>query len=73
MSDNDYLHRNIYIYIYIYEKSESVGDNFGKFIHQFQPETKTLIWKLENILIKFSRQKCVFYYQSNMLKSKTAA
>ena len=35
-----------------YEKSESVRDNFDKFIHQFQPETKTLISKLERILIK---------------------
>ena len=26
-------------------------DNFGKFIHQFQPEFKTLIRKLERILI----------------------
>ena len=26
-----------------YEKFESAQDNFGKFIHQFQPETKTLI------------------------------
>ena len=30
----------------------SARDNFGKFIHQFQPETKTLIKKLERILIK---------------------
>ena len=35
-----------------YEKSEI---NFGKFIHQFQPETKTLIRKLERILIKLYR------------------
>ena len=34
----------------VYERSESTQDNFGKFIHQYQPETKTLIWKLENIL-----------------------
>ena len=33
------------------ERSESVQDNFDKFIHQFQPETKTLIRKLERILI----------------------
>ena len=32
-----------------YERSESNWDNFGKFIHQFQPETKTLIMKLEKI------------------------
>ena len=39
-----------------YDGSESTRDNFGKFIHQFQPETKTLIWKLERILIKLYRQ-----------------
>ena len=39
-----------------YERSESARDNFGKFIHQFQPETKTLIKKLERILIKLYRQ-----------------
>ena len=39
-----------------YEKSESAGDNFGKSIHQFQPETKTLIRKLDKILIKLYRQ-----------------
>ena len=31
-------------------------DNFGKFLHQFQPETKTLIRKSESILIKLYRQ-----------------
>ena len=36
----------------VYEGSESFQDNFGKFIHQFQPETKTFISKLERILIK---------------------
>ena len=39
-----------------YKRSESACDNFGKFIHQFQPETKTLIRKLERILIKLYRQ-----------------
>ena len=34
-----------------YERSESAQDNFGKFIHQFQPETKKLIRKFERILI----------------------
>ena len=32
--------------------TQLLQDNFGKFIHQFQPETKTLIRKLERILIK---------------------
>ena len=34
-----------------YERSDSALDNFGKFIHQIQPETKTLIRKFEKILI----------------------
>ena len=42
-----------------YEGSESAPDNFGKFIHQFQSETKTLNMKLERILIKLYRQKNV--------------
>ena len=36
-----------------YEGSKSVWDNLGKYIYQFQPETKTLIRKLERILNKF--------------------
>ena len=39
-----------------YEKYLSARDRFAKFIHQFQPETKTLIRKLERILIKLYRQ-----------------
>ena len=39
-----------------YERFESAWENFGKFI-QFQPETKTLMRKLERILIKLYRQK----------------
>ena len=37
----------------VYEGSESARGNFGKFIYQFQIKTKTLIGKLERILIKF--------------------
>ena len=33
-----------------YERSESDRDNFGKFIYQVQPKTKTLVRKLERIL-----------------------
>ena len=33
-----------------FEGSESPRDNSGKFIYQFQPETKTFIRKLETIL-----------------------
>ena len=32
--------------------SKNSWDNFGKFIHQFQPETKMLIRKLEKDLNK---------------------
>ena len=39
-----------------YKGFESTRDNFGKFIHQFQPETKRLIRKLERILSKLYRQ-----------------
>ena len=39
-----------------YERSKSAWNNFGKFIHQFQPETKTLIRKLERVLIKLCIQ-----------------
>ena len=53
-----------------YERSETARDNFGKFIHQFKPETKTLIKKPERILIKsyrqnvswLSNQTCVYIY-----------
>ena len=38
-----------------YERSKSARDNFGKFIHQYQSETKTFIKKLERIL-KLYRQ-----------------
>ena len=38
------------------ERSKSVLDNFGKFIFQLQPKSKTLVKKLENILIKLYRQ-----------------
>ena len=39
-----------------YEGLKSAEDNFGKFIYQFQPETKTLIRKLEKISNKLYRQ-----------------
>ena len=37
-------------------RSESARDYLGKFIYQFQSETKTLIRKLERILNKLNRQ-----------------
>ena len=39
-----------------YERSENAWDDFGKVIHQFEPETETLIRKLERIIIKSYRQ-----------------
>ena len=39
-----------------YKRSESARENFGKFIDEFQPKTKTLVRKLERILIKLCRQ-----------------
>ena len=39
-----------------YEGSKNTRDNFSKFIHQYQPEIKTPIRKLERILIKLYRQ-----------------
>ena len=43
-----------------YEGSESARDNFGKFIHQFQPESKKLIRKLERIL-SYTDKICHYY------------
>ena len=45
-----------------YERSESAWDNFGKFIHHFQTETKAFIRKLEMILIELNRQNMSFFY-----------
>ena len=39
-----------------YEESERAQDNSSKFINQLQPKTKTLVSKLERILIKLYRQ-----------------
>ena len=39
-----------------YEGFESTRYNFGKFIYQLQPKTKTLVRKLERILIELYRQ-----------------
>ena len=50
-----------------YEGSESAWDNFGKFIYQFRPETKTLIRKLEKILNKFYRQNLYLLFNETCL------
>ena len=39
-----------------YKESKNAQDNFGKFINQLQPKTKTLIKELEMILIELYRQ-----------------
>ena len=49
-----------------YEGSESARDNFGKFIHQFQPETKTLIRKLKKIIIKLYRQNVSLLFNKTL-------
>ena len=43
-----------------YEGSESSRENSGKFIYQFQPKTKTLVKKLERILITLYEQDVSF-------------
>ena len=53
-----------------YERSESAWDNFGKFICQFQPETKTLIWKLERILIELYRQNVSLLFNQTCLSER---
>ena len=53
-----------------YERSESTQDNFGKFLHQFQPETKTLIRKLERILIKLYRQNMALLFNQTCLNER---
>ena len=53
-----------------YKESESTRDNFSKFIHQFQPETKTLIRKLEKILIKLYRQNVSVLFNETWLNER---
>ena len=55
-----------------YERSKNNRDNFGKFIHQFQSETKTLIRKLERIL-KLYRQNVSLLFNQTCLKEMNAA
>ena len=52
------------------EKSKSTRDNFGKFIYQFQPETKTLISKLERILIKLYRKNVSLLFNQTCLNER---
>ena len=50
-----------------YEGSKSGRDNFGKFIYQFQPETKTLIRKLERILNKLYKRNLSLLFNETCL------
>ena len=47
-----------------YVRSVSIWDNFGKFIHQFQPETKTLIRKLKRILKLYKQNVSLLFNQT---------
>ena len=49
---------------------QSTWDKFGKFIHQFQPETKTLIRKLERILRKLYRQNMSLLFNQTCLNER---
>ena len=53
-----------------YERSESARDNLGKFIHQFQRETKALIRKLERIFIKLYRQNVSLLFNQTCLNER---
>ena len=52
------------------ERSESARDDFGKFIRQFLPEIKTLIGKLEKILIKLYRQNVSLLFNQTCLNER---
>ena len=56
-----------------YEGSESARDNFGKFIDQFQPETKTLIRELERIFNKLYRQNLSLLFNETCLNERQLA
>ena len=50
-----------------YDWSESAWDNFGKFLYQLQPKTKTFVTKLENILMKLYRQNVSLLFNQTCL------
>ena len=50
-----------------YERSKSAQPNFGKFIHQLQPETKILIRKRERILMKWYRKNVSLLFNQTWL------
>ena len=45
----------------VFERSESARDISSKFIHQLQPETKTLVRKLEWNLRRLYRKMCLYF------------
>ena len=56
----EFLECNLYIckqsLMIAYEGTKYARDNFGEFIYQLQPKTKTLVGKLESIQIKLHGQ-----------------
>ena len=52
------------------ERSERVRDNFGKFIHQFQTDTKALIRKLERIFKKLYKQNVSLLFNQTCLNER---
>ena len=53
-----------------YESSKSAQDSFGKYIYQFQLETKTIIRKLGRILIKLCRQNVSLLFNQTYLNER---
>ena len=50
-----------------YEGFKGAWDIFGKFIYQLQPKTKTLVRKLERILIKLYRPNVSLLFSQTCL------
>ena len=50
-----------------YERPKSAWNNFSKFIKQLQAKTKTLVRKLERILIKLNRQNVPLSFNQTCL------
>ena len=55
-----------------FEKSKSAWDNFDKFIYQFQLKTKTLVRKLERILIELYTQNVSLIFNQTFLNVRTS-
>ena len=69
---NTEAHNNIckQLLMIAYERSKRTQDNFSKFTHQFRPEAKTLIRKLERILIKLCRQNVSLLFNQTCLNER---